>query len=104
MYCRTVIAKFYREFGQALPAPTARQLTKCGSSTGCLSAHFLVWNALQLASTGEQYDTVLDRGLFHAFDDEDRRSFVDNLAAVIRPGGPAIMLRRRLPCGILGRG
>ena len=57
-----------------------------------LSAHFLVWNALQLASFGEQYDTVLDCGLFHVFDDEDRRSFVDNLAAVTRPGGHYFML------------
>jgi hypothetical protein len=35
---------------------------------------------------------VLDCGLFHVFDDEDRRSFVDNLAAVIRPGGRYFML------------
>jgi Thiopurine S-methyltransferase (TPMT) len=37
-------------------------------------------------------DTVLDCGLLHVFDDKDRCSFVDNLAAVIRPGGRYFML------------
>ena len=57
-----------------------------------LNARFLVFNALELASLGEQFDTVLDSGLFHVFDDEDRRSFVDNLGAVIRPGGRYYMI------------
>jgi cyclopropane fatty-acyl-phospholipid synthase-like methyltransferase len=57
-----------------------------------LNARFLVLNALELASLGEQFDTVLDSGLFHVFDDEDRRSFVDNLGAVIRPGGRYYMI------------
>ena len=45
-----------------------------------------------MASFGEQYDTVLDCGLFHVFEDEDRRTFVDNLAAVIRPRGRYFVL------------
>jgi 2-polyprenyl-3-methyl-5-hydroxy-6-metoxy-1,4-benzoquinol methylase len=52
-----------------------------------LATRFLVWNALSLASLGEQFDTALDCGLYHVFTDEDRRSFVDNLTAVVRPGG-----------------
>jgi cyclopropane fatty-acyl-phospholipid synthase-like methyltransferase len=73
-------------------APTAIALAEVKARNRGLSAHFLVRNALQLASFSEQYDTVLDCGLFHVFDDEDRRSFVDNLAAVIRPGGRYFML------------
>jgi cyclopropane fatty-acyl-phospholipid synthase-like methyltransferase len=57
-----------------------------------LAARFLVWNALSLASLGEQFDTALDCGLYHVFTDEDRRSFVDNLTAVVRPGGRYFML------------
>src|ERR1700686_5013763 len=57
-----------------------------------LAARFLVWNALGLASLGEQFDTALDCGLYHVFSDEDRRSFVDNLTAVVRPGGRYFML------------
>jgi len=57
-----------------------------------LTARLLVWNALQLASLGEQFDTVLDCGLFHLLDDDDRRVLVDNLRAVIPPGGRYLML------------
>lgn len=57
-----------------------------------LAARFLVWNALRLAELGEQFDTVLDCGLFHVFDDQERCSFVDNLRAVVRPGGRYFML------------
>jgi cyclopropane fatty-acyl-phospholipid synthase-like methyltransferase len=57
-----------------------------------LAARFLVWNALQLASLDEQFDTVLDCGLFHVLEDDDRPRFVDNLRAVTRPGGRYFML------------
>jgi cyclopropane fatty-acyl-phospholipid synthase-like methyltransferase len=57
-----------------------------------LATRFLVWNALGLVSLGEQFDTALDCGLYHVFSDEDRRSFVDNLTAVVRPGGRYFML------------
>jgi SAM-dependent methyltransferase len=57
-----------------------------------LEARFRVWDALNLAELGEQFDTVLDCGLFHVFDDEDRVRFVDNLRAVIAPGGRYFVL------------
>src|SRR5271165_4144493 len=40
-----------------------------------LTARFQVGDALELAALGEQFDTVLDCGLFHVFDDGDRRLF-----------------------------
>jgi cyclopropane fatty-acyl-phospholipid synthase-like methyltransferase len=52
-----------------------------------LRARFLVWDALELSSLGEQFDTVLDCGLFHVFGDEDRSVFVHNLSEVIPEGG-----------------
>ena len=58
-------------------ASTAIALAEVKARNRGLSAHFLVRNALQLASFSEQYDTVLDCGLFHVFDDEERRSFAD---------------------------
>ncbi len=68
-----------------------------------LTARFLVWDALQLAALGEQFDTVLDCGLFHIFADDDRPRFVDNLRAVLRPGGRSFLLcfSDRQP-GVLG--
>ena len=57
-----------------------------------LTARFIVWDALRLAALGELFDTVLDSGLFHVFQDDDRPRFVDGLRAVIRPGGRYLML------------
>jgi len=52
-----------------------------------LTARFIVADALELPSLGQQFDTVLDCGLFHIFEDEERRRYVDSLRAVLSPGG-----------------
>ncbi|MGI0130512.1 MAG: class I SAM-dependent methyltransferase, partial [Thermoplasmata archaeon] len=57
-----------------------------------LAARFLVWNALELGTLGEQFDTVLDCGLFHVLEDDDRPRLVDSLRAAIPPGGRYHML------------
>jgi len=57
-----------------------------------LRVHFLVLNALDLTSLNRKFDTVTDSGLFHTLSDEDRPVFVDNLAAILSPGGTYFML------------
>jgi cyclopropane fatty-acyl-phospholipid synthase-like methyltransferase len=57
-----------------------------------LKARFFVWDALKLPDLGEQFDTVLDSGLFHVFDDEDRGRFVASLQAVMPAGAHYHML------------
>jgi SAM-dependent methyltransferase len=57
-----------------------------------LTARFVVWDAMRLPDLGEQFDTVLDSGLFHVFDDDDRLRFVAALAAVVPSGGRYYML------------
>ena len=57
-----------------------------------LSVRFVVADALDLQSLNDQFDTVLDCGLFHVFDDADRSRFVDSLRAVIPTGGQYHML------------
>jgi cyclopropane fatty-acyl-phospholipid synthase-like methyltransferase len=52
-----------------------------------LTARFEVADALHLKRLGESFDTVIDSGLFHVFDDADRARYVASLAAVIEPGG-----------------
>ncbi len=52
-----------------------------------LTATFLVQDALLLKERPEVYDCVIDSGLFHVFDDDDRRCYVDGLAAILKPGG-----------------
>ncbi len=57
-----------------------------------LTARFLVGDVLELGSLDEQFDTVLDSGVFHVFDDQDRARFVDSLRAVTAPGGRYVVL------------
>ena len=52
-----------------------------------VTARFLIWNALQLDALNEQFDTVLDCGLFHVFADDDRPRFVDSLRKAVSSGG-----------------
>jgi SAM-dependent methyltransferase len=52
-----------------------------------LPACFVVGDARRLEDFGEQFDTVIDSGTFHSFDDADRTRYVAALAAVVRPGG-----------------
>ncbi|TMC51123.1 MAG: class I SAM-dependent methyltransferase [Chloroflexi bacterium] len=74
----------------AAPAAIARAEAKARDRG--LTARFLVWDALQLASLDDRFDTVLDCGLFHIFADDDRPRFVESLRTVIPPGGRYHML------------
>jgi SAM-dependent methyltransferase len=73
-------------------APTAIELAKRKARERNLEARFLVWDALDLASLGEEFDTTLDCGLFHVFDDDDRRRYVESLRSAIPSGGRFFML------------
>ena len=54
-------------------------VSKCGTHLTCLPL-------------GAQFDTVLDCGLFHVFDDDDRARFVASLSGVVVPGGHYFLL------------
>jgi cyclopropane fatty-acyl-phospholipid synthase-like methyltransferase len=57
-----------------------------------LEARFLVANVLDLADLGQQFDTVLDSGLFHVLEDDDRSAFLAGLRKVVPPGGRYFLL------------
>lgn len=57
-----------------------------------LDADFLLVDALQLASLGRVFQAVLDCGLFHTFDAEERREYVESLASVTAAGGRLFLL------------
>ncbi len=73
-------------------APKAIAMAKRKVEERGVEARFLVWDALDLPALGEQFDVVLDSGLFHVFDDEERARFVDSLRAVSPVGGSYFML------------
>lgn len=73
-------------------APTAIQRAAGKARERKLAARFLVWDALALPELGEQFDTILDCGLFHVFDDEDRGSYSASLCSALVSGGRYYML------------
>jgi cyclopropane fatty-acyl-phospholipid synthase-like methyltransferase len=52
-----------------------------------VDASFEVLDALRLVTLGEVFDTIVDCGLFHVFDDAARALYVTAVHAVLRPGG-----------------
>lgn len=73
-------------------SPTALDLARAKGKQRGLDARFVVWDALELAALGETFDTVLDSGLFHVFDDDERARFVAGLCASVAHGGRYYML------------
>src|SRR5205085_303138 len=72
-------------------SPRAIQIAERKAIKRGVTARFRVWDALALADLNEQFDTVVDSGLFHVFGDERRAQYVGSLAAVVRPGGRVLL-------------
>jgi cyclopropane fatty-acyl-phospholipid synthase-like methyltransferase len=56
------------------------------------TARFEVADVLDLGQLGLTFDTVVDSGVFHVFDDEDRARYVVSLASVMRPGATCYLM------------
>jgi SAM-dependent methyltransferase len=52
-----------------------------------LPARFEVADVLSLEQFGMTFDVVIDSGVFHVFDDQDRARYVTSLGSVLRPDG-----------------
>jgi cyclopropane fatty-acyl-phospholipid synthase-like methyltransferase len=57
-----------------------------------LTVRFEVADALSLGELGLTFDTVIDSGLFHVFDDAGRARYVTSLASVLPPGGTCYLM------------
>jgi SAM-dependent methyltransferase len=55
-------------------------------------ARFEVADALSLGQLGLTFDTVIDSGVFHVFDDAGRARYVASLASVLEPGGTCYLM------------
>ncbi|QKG21593.1 class I SAM-dependent methyltransferase [Actinomadura verrucosospora] len=73
-------------------AETALSIAREKARDRGLDAEFALADAFQLARLGRTFATVLDCGLFHTFDDGERREYVESLAAVTAPGGRLFLL------------
>ena len=72
-------------------SPRAIEMAQAKAAERGLDARFLVWDATQLGDLGEQFDTVVDSGLFHVFDDDHRARYVAALGPTVRPGGRLLL-------------
>jgi SAM-dependent methyltransferase len=73
-------------------SPAAIDRARAKAAERGLTARFEVADALHLDRLGLTFDTVIDSGLFHVFDDADRGRYVSSLAAVMEPGGSYFMM------------
>jgi len=57
-----------------------------------LKVDFRLANAVSLNFRDGYFDNVIDSGLFHTFSDDDRQSYVNEVARVLAPNGRYFML------------
>jgi len=57
-----------------------------------LKVNFFVMDALALDALKQQFDSVIDSGLFHVFADEARPKYVKGLSTVVKPGGKVFLM------------
>jgi SAM-dependent methyltransferase len=73
-------------------AETAVSIARKKAAARGIDADFVVADAFHLDSLGRVFETVLDCGLFHTFDSDERRDYVASLASVTGRGGHLYVL------------
>jgi SAM-dependent methyltransferase len=73
-------------------AGTALEIARAKAADRGVSAEFAVADALRLEGLGRRFRTVLDCGLFHSFDADERPRYVAGLASVTERGGTLHLL------------
>ncbi len=73
-------------------AETALAIARKKAADRGIDVEFAPADALQLGHLGRMFDTVLDCGLFHTFDGDERPGYVANLASVTKTDGTLYVL------------
>jgi cyclopropane fatty-acyl-phospholipid synthase-like methyltransferase len=68
-------------------SPTAIERARHKAAERGVQARFEVGDVLDLAALKRRFATIVDNGVFHVFDDEDRARYAGSLAEAIEPGG-----------------
>jgi SAM-dependent methyltransferase len=83
-------------------AETALSIARKKAAGRGIDAEFVVADAFRLDRLGRVFETVLDCGLFHTFDSDERRAYVPSLASVTGRGGHLYVLCFRDVGGDIG--
>jgi SAM-dependent methyltransferase len=73
-------------------AATAIELARVKAADRGIDAEFAVADAFELDRLGRRFDTVLDCGLFHTCDEDERSKYVASLASVTEHDGTLYVL------------
>jgi SAM-dependent methyltransferase len=73
-------------------SPRAIALARDKAAARGLDVGFQLGDALELAWIGDRFDTVIDSGLFHVFDDLQRERYVEVVSAATAIGGQLLLL------------
>jgi SAM-dependent methyltransferase len=73
-------------------AETGLEMARAKLKERGVPAEFALADALHLDRLGRAFDTILDCGLLHTFDDEERPAYVASLASVTEPGANLFVL------------
>jgi SAM-dependent methyltransferase len=73
-------------------AETALAMARKKAADRGIEAEFAAADALQLERLGRKFVTVLDCGLFHTFDGDERPGYVASLASVTKHEGTVYLL------------
>ena len=68
-------------------SPRAIEVARGKAGERSAKASFQVFDAMHLDTLGQTFDTIIDSGLFHVFDDAARSHYVAAVRAALRPGG-----------------
>jgi SAM-dependent methyltransferase len=68
-------------------AGTALAIARAKADDRGIDVEFAVADAFELGRLGRSFETVLDCGLFHTFDRDERPGYAASLASVTGPGG-----------------
>jgi SAM-dependent methyltransferase len=73
-------------------APHAVERARAKASERGITARFEVGDVLDLGHLGGTFDILIDSGVFHVFDDENRALYVASLASALRSGGTCFLM------------
>ena len=73
-------------------SPSAIERARRKAAERGIEAHFEVADALALHRLGRSFDTIIDSGLFHVYDGDERDGYVASLASALRPTGRCYLM------------
>ncbi len=73
-------------------SPRAIEKAQAKAKERGVELDFMIWDAFDLEKLDRKFDTVIDSGLFHAFDEEGHPALVKSIRSALKSGGTYFIL------------